>query len=118
MGKHGRITHFMTMRYGKLIIEEGACLKLAKEGRMDGQENTARAVGLLGRNPENVGVCLVFEKLLKEGHIKVGLRIESLERWADRDRIGSRQTQRCLPRSDFRELMDLYPRSVAQYKEH
>ncbi|GFS42779.1 armadillo repeat only 2 [Actinidia rufa] len=67
-------------RYGKLIIEEGGIaplLKLAKEGRMEGQENAARAIGLLGRDPEsveqivNAGVCSVFAKILKEGHMKV-----------------------------------------------
>lgn len=67
-------------RYGKLIIEEGGVaplLKLAKEGKMEGQENAARAIGLLGRNPEcvehivNAGVCSVFAKILKEGHMKV-----------------------------------------------
>ncbi|KAJ6927404.1 hypothetical protein NC651_011455 [Populus alba x Populus x berolinensis] len=67
-------------RYGKLIIEEGGVaplLKLAKDGKMEGQENAARAVGLLGRDPEsveqivNAGVCTVFAKILKEGHMKV-----------------------------------------------
>ncbi|CAK7329518.1 unnamed protein product [Dovyalis caffra] len=67
-------------RYGKLIIEEGGVaplLKLAKEGKMEGQENAARAIGLLGRDPEsveqivNAGVCTVFAKILKEGHMKV-----------------------------------------------
>ncbi|KAF2322751.1 hypothetical protein GH714_030189 [Hevea brasiliensis] len=67
-------------RYGKLIIEEGGVpplLKLAKEGKMEGQENAARAVGLLGRDPEsveqivNAGACTVFAKILKEGHMKV-----------------------------------------------
>ncbi|XP_041010125.1 uncharacterized protein LOC121254226 [Juglans microcarpa x Juglans regia] len=67
-------------RYGKLIIEEGGIgglLKLAKEGRMEGQENAARAIGLLGRDPEsvehivNAGVCSAFVKILKEGHMKV-----------------------------------------------
>ncbi|XP_030450202.2 uncharacterized protein LOC115672537 [Syzygium oleosum] len=67
-------------RYGKLIIEEGGVpplLKLAKEGRLEGQENAARAIGLLGRDPEsveqivNVGVCSVFAKILKEGRMKV-----------------------------------------------
>ncbi|GAA0141507.1 hypothetical protein LIER_02636 [Lithospermum erythrorhizon] len=67
-------------RYGKLIIEEGGVvplLKLAKEGKMEGQENAARAIGLLGRDPESVeqivngGVCTVFAKVLKEGHMKV-----------------------------------------------
>ncbi|KHN33684.1 Vacuolar protein 8 [Glycine soja] len=67
-------------RYGKLIIEEGGVpplLKLLKEGRMDGQENAARAIGLLGKDPESVehivnsGVCSVFAKVLKEGHMKV-----------------------------------------------
>ncbi|XP_071704671.1 uncharacterized protein [Rutidosis leptorrhynchoides] len=67
-------------RYGKLIIEEGGVpplLKLAKEGRMEGQESAVRAIGLLGRDPEsveqiiNAGVCSVFAKILKEGHMKV-----------------------------------------------
>jgi hypothetical protein len=63
-----------------LIIEEGGVaplLKLAKDGKMEGQENAARAIGLLGRDPEsveqivNAGVCTVFAKILKEGHMKV-----------------------------------------------
>ncbi|XP_027356571.1 uncharacterized protein LOC113865942 [Abrus precatorius] len=67
-------------RYGKLIIEEGGVpplLKLLKEGRLEGQENAARAIGLLGKDPEsvehivNAGVCSVFAKVLKEGHMKV-----------------------------------------------
>ncbi|KAK9168502.1 hypothetical protein Syun_000642 [Stephania yunnanensis] len=66
-------------RYGKLIIEEGGVaplLKLVKEGKMEGQENAARAIGLMGRDPESVdhmihaGVCSVFAKVLKEGHMK------------------------------------------------
>ncbi|CAN1134592.1 hypothetical protein LINPERHAP2_LOCUS8353 [Linum perenne] len=67
-------------RYGRLIIEEGGVpplLKLAKDGKMEGQENAARAIGLLGRDPDsveaivNAGVCNVFAKMLKEGHMKV-----------------------------------------------
>ncbi|CAI9766693.1 unnamed protein product [Fraxinus pennsylvanica] len=67
-------------RYGKLIIEEGGVgplLKLVKEGKVDGQENAARAIGLLGRDPESVehlihvGTCSVFAKILKEGSMKV-----------------------------------------------
>ncbi|KAL5099567.1 hypothetical protein RYX36_003894 [Vicia faba] len=67
-------------RYGKLIIEEGGVgplLKLIKEGKVDGQENAARAIGLLGRDAECVehmihaGVCSVFAKILKEGPMKV-----------------------------------------------
>ncbi|KAA8547507.1 hypothetical protein F0562_003936 [Nyssa sinensis] len=67
-------------RYGKLIIEEGGVvllLKLVKEGILEGQENAARAIGLLGRDPESVehmihaGVCSVFAKILKEGQMKV-----------------------------------------------
>uniref|UniRef100_A0A7N0U5R9 DUF7792 domain-containing protein n=1 Tax=Kalanchoe fedtschenkoi TaxID=63787 RepID=A0A7N0U5R9_KALFE len=67
-------------RYGKLIIEEGGVaplLKLAKEGKMEGQENAARAIGLLGKDPEsveqivNAGVCSVFAKILKDGQMKV-----------------------------------------------
>ncbi|XP_010526900.1 PREDICTED: uncharacterized protein LOC104804334 [Tarenaya hassleriana] len=74
-------------RYGRLIIEEGGVpplLKLAKEGKMEGQENAARAIGLLGRDPEsveqivNAGVCQVFAKILKEGHMKV----QSVVAWA------------------------------------
>ncbi|XP_028774600.1 uncharacterized protein LOC114731563 [Neltuma alba] len=67
-------------RYGKLIIEEGGVgplLKLLKEGKMEGQENAARAIGLLGRDPESVehllhaGICSVFAKILKDGPMKV-----------------------------------------------
>ncbi|GMH16371.1 hypothetical protein Nepgr_018212 [Nepenthes gracilis] len=67
-------------RYGKLIIEEGGVgplLKLAKEGGLEGQEEAARAIGLLGRDPESVeqivkaGVCSVFAKILKEGPMKI-----------------------------------------------
>lgn len=67
-------------RYGKLIIEEGGVpplLKLLKEGTLEGQESAARAIGLLGKDPEsveqivNAGVCSVFAKILKEGDIKV-----------------------------------------------
>lgn len=69
-------------RYGKLIIEEGGVvplLKLAKEGKMEGQENAARAIGLLGRDPESVesivnsSVGSIFSKILKDGHMKVQL---------------------------------------------
>ncbi|KAF8410434.1 hypothetical protein HHK36_002963 [Tetracentron sinense] len=74
-------------RYGKLIIEEGGVvplLKLVKEGRLEGQENAARAIGLLGRDPESVehmihaGVCLVFAKILKEGPMTV----QAMVAWA------------------------------------
>ncbi|XVF00904.1 hypothetical protein REPUB_Repub04eG0042000 [Reevesia pubescens] len=74
-------------RYGNLIIEEGGVpplLKLAKEGKPEGQENAARAIGLLGRDTEsvehivNAGVCSVFAKILKEGDMKV----QSLVAWA------------------------------------
>ncbi|KAF7810794.1 Vacuolar protein 8 [Senna tora] len=74
-------------RYGKLIIEEGGVpplLKLLKEGTLEGQENAARAIGLLGRDPEsveqivNAGVCTVFAKILKEGDMKV----QSVVAWA------------------------------------
>ncbi|KAL3630180.1 hypothetical protein CASFOL_023164 [Castilleja foliolosa] len=67
-------------RYGKLIIEEGGVgplLKLVKDGKLEGQENAARAIGLLGKDPESVehmihaGVCSVFAKILKEGPMKV-----------------------------------------------
>ncbi|KAM5550022.1 hypothetical protein ABKV19_001126 [Rosa sericea] len=75
-------------RYGKLIIEEGGVpplLKVAKEGgNKEGQENAARAIGLLGRDPESVeqivqsGVCPVFAKILKDGHMK----IQAVVAWA------------------------------------
>lgn len=74
-------------RYGKLIIEEGGVpplLKLAYEGELEGQENAARAIGLLGRDPEsveqivNAGVCSTFAKNLKDGHMKV----QSVVAWA------------------------------------
>ncbi|XP_073289008.1 uncharacterized protein [Primulina huaijiensis] len=67
-------------RYGKLIIEEGGIgplLKLLKEGKLDGQEHAATAIGLLGKDPQSVehmihaGVCQVFVKVLKEGPMKV-----------------------------------------------
>ncbi|CAK9162085.1 unnamed protein product [Ilex paraguariensis] len=71
-------------RYGKLIIEEGGVaplLKLGKDGGMEGQENAAKAIGLLGRDEEsvehivNAGVCSVFGKILKEGHMKVQVAV-------------------------------------------
>ncbi|XP_031095388.1 uncharacterized protein LOC115999669 [Ipomoea triloba] len=67
-------------RYGKLIIEEGGVaplLKLLKDGKPEGQENAATAIGLLGRDAETVelmlhaGVCQVFAKMLKEAPMKV-----------------------------------------------
>ncbi|XVF62189.1 hypothetical protein PTKIN_Ptkin08bG0197100 [Pterospermum kingtungense] len=74
-------------RYGKLIIEEGGVgplLRLVKEGESEGQENAARAIGLLGKDPESVehmihaGVCEVFAKILKEGPMKV----QAVTAWA------------------------------------
>ncbi|XP_068645619.1 uncharacterized protein [Aristolochia californica] len=74
-------------RYSKLIIEEGGVvplLRLVKEGRQEGQEDAARAIGLLARDPESVeqmllaGVCSVFAKILKEGSMKV----QSVVAWA------------------------------------
>ncbi|XP_073044750.1 uncharacterized protein [Primulina eburnea] len=67
-------------RYGKLIIEEGGIgplLKLLREGKLEGQEHAATAIGLLGKDPQSVehmihaGVCQVFAKVLKEGPMKV-----------------------------------------------
>ncbi|XP_044508170.1 uncharacterized protein LOC123227441 [Mangifera indica] len=81
-------------RYGKLIIEEGGVpplLKLAKEGGKEGQENAARAIGLLGRDAEsveqivNAGVCAVFAKILKDGHMKV----QSMVAWAVSELVGN-----------------------------
>jgi hypothetical protein len=74
-------------RYSKLIIEEDGVpplLKLVKEGRLEGQENAALAIGLLGRDPECVeqmvqaGACLAFAKVLKEGPMKV----QAMVAWA------------------------------------
>lgn len=74
-------------RYGKLIITEGGVgplLKLLKEGKLEGQENAAKAIGLLGCDPESIehmvhaGVCSVFAKILKEGPMKV----QSVVAWA------------------------------------
>ncbi|KAF3782868.1 hypothetical protein EJ110_NYTH17837 [Nymphaea thermarum] len=74
-------------RYGKLIIEEGGIpplLRLVKEGLVEGQENAARAIGFLGRDPESVeqmiraGVCSAFAKVLKEGPMKV----QAIVAWA------------------------------------
>ncbi|ONK59246.1 uncharacterized protein A4U43_C08F4480 [Asparagus officinalis] len=74
-------------RYGKLIIEEdgvGPLLRLVKDGQIEGQENAARAIGLLGRDPESVeqmmisGVCSAFAKVLKEGPMKV----QAMVAWA------------------------------------
>ncbi|BAF25698.2 Os09g0536200 [Oryza sativa Japonica Group] len=67
-------------RYSKLIIEEDGVpplLRLVKEGKLEGQENAALAIGLLGRDPECVeqmvhaGACTAFAKVLKEGPMKV-----------------------------------------------
>ncbi|OAY77835.1 hypothetical protein ACMD2_03196 [Ananas comosus] len=67
-------------RYGKLIIEEdgvGPLLRLVKEGRVEGQDSAALAVGLLARDADSVeqmvlaGVCSAFAKVLKEGAMNV-----------------------------------------------
>ena len=75
-------------RNGKLIIEEGGVgplLKLLQEGKtVEGQENAAHAIGLLGHDPESVeqmihaGVCSVFAKILKDGPMKV----QAMVAWA------------------------------------
>uniref|UniRef100_A0A1J3DFB5 DUF7792 domain-containing protein n=1 Tax=Noccaea caerulescens TaxID=107243 RepID=A0A1J3DFB5_NOCCA len=74
-------------RYVKLIVEEGGVnplLKLLKEGKIDGQENAARAIGLLGRDPESVeqmiqaGVCQALANILKEG----SMRVQAVVAWA------------------------------------
>ncbi|XP_065031256.1 uncharacterized protein LOC135653325 [Musa acuminata AAA Group] len=66
--------------FAKLIIEEDGVaplLRLLKEGKAEGQENAARALGLLGRDRESVdclvaaGVCSAFGKVLKDGPMKV-----------------------------------------------
>ncbi|KAE9450314.1 hypothetical protein C3L33_17789, partial [Rhododendron williamsianum] len=54
-----------------------AATEASKEGKVEGQENAARAIGLLGRDRESVeqmihaGVCQVFSKILKDGPMKV-----------------------------------------------
>lgn len=67
-------------RFGKLFIEDGGVVplsKLMKIGELQGRENAARAMGLLGNDPENVkkmiqtDVCLVFVEILKRGPMKV-----------------------------------------------
>uniref|UniRef100_A0A1J3GT86 DUF7792 domain-containing protein n=1 Tax=Noccaea caerulescens TaxID=107243 RepID=A0A1J3GT86_NOCCA len=81
-------------RYTKLIIEEGGVLpllKLLKEGKPEGQENAARALGLLGRDPESVeymihdGACSVFGKVLKEGPMKV----QAVVAWATSELVSN-----------------------------
>uniref|UniRef100_A0A7N0V1G3 DUF7792 domain-containing protein n=1 Tax=Kalanchoe fedtschenkoi TaxID=63787 RepID=A0A7N0V1G3_KALFE len=81
-------------RYGKLIIEEGGVgplLKLVKEGKPEGQENAARAIGLLAKDSESVehmihsGVCSVFAKILKEGPMKV----QAVVAWAVSELAGN-----------------------------
>ncbi|CAL9199568.1 unnamed protein product [Musa hybrid cultivar] len=66
--------------FAKLIIEEDGVaplLRLLKDGKAEGQENAARALGLLGRDSESVdylvaaGVCSAFAKVLKDGPMKV-----------------------------------------------
>ncbi|CAN8327934.1 unnamed protein product [Cochlearia groenlandica] len=74
-------------RYVKLIVEEGGVnplLKLLKEGKIEGQENAATTIGLLGRDPESVeqmiqaGVCSVLANILKEG----SMRVQAVIAWA------------------------------------
>ncbi|KAL5201310.1 hypothetical protein ABZP36_035664 [Zizania latifolia] len=74
-------------RHSKLIIEEDGVpplLRLVKEGHLEGQENAALAIGLLGRDPEcveqmvNAGACTVFAKVLKDGPMKV----QAMVAWA------------------------------------
>ncbi|PWA80444.1 armadillo-type fold protein [Artemisia annua] len=69
-------------RYGKLIIEEGGVpplLKLVEEGNEDGQRNSARAIGLLGQDPQNVehivnaGVGAIFARILRFSPMRVQL---------------------------------------------
>ncbi|KAK6922595.1 hypothetical protein RJ641_010899 [Dillenia turbinata] len=81
-------------RYGKLIIEEGGIgplLKLIKEGQLEGQENAAKAIGLLAKDPESVehmvqaNVCSVFAKVLKEGQMKA----QAMVAWAVSELAGN-----------------------------
>ncbi|KAK9284043.1 hypothetical protein L1049_012303 [Liquidambar formosana] len=81
-------------RYRKLIIEEGGVgplSKLVKEGRLEGQENAAKANELLGQDPESIehmihaGLCSVFAKILKEGPMQV----QALVAWAVSELAGN-----------------------------
>ncbi|XP_010548283.1 PREDICTED: uncharacterized protein LOC104819749 [Tarenaya hassleriana] len=81
-------------RYGRLIIEEGGVnplLRLLKEGKIEGQENAARAIGLLGRDSDSVeqmvhlGVCQVLANILKEGSMKV----QAVVAWAVSELAGN-----------------------------
>ncbi|XP_074561546.1 uncharacterized protein LOC141817817 [Curcuma longa] len=62
-----------------IITEDGVLplLRLLKEGKAEAQENAARALGLLGRDPESVdflvgaNACTAFAKVLKDGPMKV-----------------------------------------------
>ncbi|KAG8383896.1 hypothetical protein BUALT_Bualt04G0061800 [Buddleja alternifolia] len=74
-------------RNGKYIVEEGGVgplLRLVREEKIEGQEIAARAIGLLGKDPENVqhmidtGVCLVFAEILEEGP----MRVQAVVAWA------------------------------------
>ncbi|KAK1324337.1 hypothetical protein QJS10_CPA01g00411 [Acorus calamus] len=75
-------------RNGKLIVEEGGVaplLRVLKEGKPEGQENAASALGLLGRDPESAeqmvgaGACAVFAKVLKEGG---SMKAQAMVAWA------------------------------------
>ncbi|KAG6534299.1 hypothetical protein ZIOFF_008185 [Zingiber officinale] len=66
--------------FAQLIITEDGVpplLRLLKEGKAEAQENAARALGLLGRDPESVdflvgaNACTAFAKVLKDGPMKV-----------------------------------------------
>ncbi|CAI9107839.1 OLC1v1007308C1 [Oldenlandia corymbosa var. corymbosa] len=70
--------------FGNLIRKEGGIpplLKAAEEGSLEGQENAARAIGYLGRDPEiakqmlEAGVSLVFAKILKESRMEVQVMV-------------------------------------------
>ncbi|CAH8325377.1 unnamed protein product [Eruca vesicaria subsp. sativa] len=87
-------------RYVKLIVEEGGVnplLKLVKEGKIDGQENAARTIGLLGRDPESVeqmiqaGVCSVLANVLKEG----SMRVQAVVAWAVSELVDGGNHAKC-----------------------
>lgn len=74
-------------RQKDIIVEEGGVpplLKLLKDGRSEGQEKAAMALGSLGTDAKRVevmiqaGVCSVFAKVLKEGSTK----LQGLVAWA------------------------------------
>lgn len=76
-------------RNGKLIVEEGGIGPLLKfiteAGTVEGQEAAAKAIGILGKDPQCVtqlireGVCSVFAKVLRDGG---SMKVQTMVAWA------------------------------------